>query len=126
MFGEQQEQIFLGKNLGHERNYSEEIAAKIDSEIHRIVEEAYKDVTKLLSDNEKFLHDMANALLEEETIDAKAVDNLYKYGTTKEPEAEEPKVASEVEGSVVPDSVDAKKTTSTVADLSEASSNEIK
>lgn len=126
VFGEQQEQIFLGKNLGHERNYSEEIAAKIDSEIHRIVEEAYKDVTKLLSDNEKFLHDMANALLEEETIDAKAVDNLYKYGTTKEPEAEEPKVASEVEGSVVPDSVDAKKTTSTVADFSEASSNEIK
>ena len=45
VFGEQQEQIFLGKNLGHERNYSEEIAAKIDSEIHRIVEEAYKDVT---------------------------------------------------------------------------------
>lgn len=126
VFGEQQEQIFLGKNLGHERNYSEEIAAKIDSEIHRIVEEAYKDVTKLLSDNEKFLHDMANALLEEETIDAKAVDNLYKYGTTKEPEAEEPKVASEVEGSVVPESVDAKEITSTVADPSESSSNEIK
>lgn len=126
VFGEQQEQIFLGKNLGHERNYSEEIAAKIDSEIHRIVEEAYKDVTKLLSDNEKFLHDMANALLEAETIDAKAVDNLYKYGTTKEPEAEEPKVASEVEGSVVPESVDAKEITSTVADPSEASSNEIK
>ena len=126
VFGEQQEQIFLVKNLGHARNYREEIAAKIDSEIHRIVEEAYKDVTKLLSDNEKFLHDMANALLEEETIDAKAVDNLYKYGTTKEPEAEEPKVASEVEGSVVPESVDAKEITSTVADPSEASSNEIK
>lgn len=126
VFGEQQEQIFLGKNLGHERNYSEEIAAKIDSEIHRIVEEAYKDVTKLLSDNEKFLHDMANALLEEETIDAKAVDNLYKYGTTKEPEAEEPKVASEVDGSIVPEGVDAKETTSTVADFSEISSNDIK
>ena len=126
VFGEQQEQIFLGKNLGHERNYSEEIAAKIDSEIHRIVEEAYKDVTKLLSDNEKFLHDMANALLEEETIDAKAVDNLYKYGTTKEPEAEEPKVTSEADGSIVPEGVDAKETTSTVADFSEISSNDIK
>ena len=126
VFGEQQEQIFLGKNLGHERNYSEEIAAKIDSEIHRIVEEAYKDVTKLLSDNEKFLHDMANALLEEETIDAKAVDNLYKYGTTKEPEAEEPKVTSEADSSIVPEGVDAKEITSTVADPSEASSNEIK
>ena len=126
VFGEQQEQIFLGKNLGHERNYSEEIAAKIDSEIHRIVEEAYKDVTKLLSDNEKFLHDMANALLEEETIDAKAVDNLYKYGTTKEPEAEEPKVTYEADGSIVPEGVDAKETTSTVADFSEISSNDIK
>ncbi|MDU5735846.1 MAG: ATP-dependent zinc metalloprotease FtsH [Veillonella sp.] len=105
VFGEQQEQVFLGKNLGHERNYSEEIAAKIDAEIHRIVEEAYKDVTKLLSDNEKFLHDMANALLEEETIDAKAVDNLYKYGTTV---------------------VEAKENTATVDAPSETPSNEIK
>ncbi|WP_251424286.1 ATP-dependent zinc metalloprotease FtsH [Veillonella agrestimuris] len=87
VFGEQQEQVFLGRNLGHERNYSEEIAAKIDEEMHRIVDEAYKDVEKLLTDNIAFLHNMANALLEEETIDAKAVENLYKYGTTKAPEA---------------------------------------
>ena len=126
VFGEQQEQIFLGKNLGHERNYSEEIAAKIDSEIHRIVEEAYKDVTKLLSDNEKFLHDMANALLEEETIDAKAVDNLYKYGTTKAPEVEEPKEALEAAGIVVPEVVEAKENTATVDAPSETPSNEIK
>lgn len=126
VFGEQQEQVFLGKNLGHERNYSEEIAAKIDSEIHRIVEEAYKDVTKLLSENEKFLHDMANALLEEETIDSKAVDNLYKYGTTKDPEVEEPKEALEAAGIVVPEVVEAKENTATVDAPSETSSNEIK
>ena len=126
VFGEQQEQVFLGKNLGHERNYSEEIAAKIDSEIHRIVEEAYKDVTKLLSENEKFLHDMANALLEEETIDAKAVDNLYKYGTTKAPEVEEPKEALEAAGIVVPEVVEAKENTATVDAPSETPSNEIK
>ena len=126
VFGEQQEQVFLGKNLGHERNYSEEIAAKIDAEIHRIVEEAYKDVTKLLSDNEKFLHDMANALLEEETIDAKAVDNLYKYGTTKAPEVEEPKEALEAAGIVVPEVVEAKENTATVDAPSETPSNEIK
>ena len=126
VFGEQQEQVFLGKNLGHERNYSEEIAAKIDSEIHRIVEEAYKDVTKLLSENEKFLHDMANALLEEETIDSKAVDNLYKYGTTKAPEVEEPKEALEVAGIVVPEVVEAKENTATVDAPSETPSNEIK
>ena len=126
VFGEQQEQVFLGKNLGHERNYSEEIAAKIDAEIHRIVEEAYKDVTKLLSDNEKFLHDMANALLEEETIDAKAVDNLYKYGTTKAPEVEEPKEALEAAGIVVPEVVEAKENTATVDAPSETPSDEIK
>ena len=126
VFGEQQEQVFLGKNLGHERNYSEEIAAKIDTEIHRIVEDAYKDVTKLLSDNEKFLHDMANALLEEETIDAKAVDNLYKYGTTKAPETEEPKATLEAAGIVVPEVVEANEHTSTVEDPSETPSNEIK
>ena len=126
VFGEQQEQVFLGKNLGHERNYSEEIAAKIDSEIHRIVEEAYKDVTKLLSENEKFLHDMANALLEEETIDSKAVDNLYKYGTTKAPEVEEPKDALEAAGIVVPEVVEAKENTATVDAPSETPSNEIK
>ena len=126
VFGEQQEQVFLGKNLGHERNYSEEIAAKIDSEIHRIVEKAYKDVTKLLSENEKFLHDMANALLEEETIDSKAVDNLYKYGTTKAPEVEEPKEALEVAGIVVPEVVEAKENTATVDAPSETPSNEIK
>ena len=126
VFGEQQEQVFLGKNLGHERNYSEEIAAKIDSEIHRIVEDAYKDVTKLLSDNEKFLHDMANALLEEETIDAKAVDNLYKYGTTKAPETEEPKATLEAAGIVVPEVVEANEHTSTVEAPSETPSNEIK
>lgn len=85
VFGEQQEQVFLGRNLGHERNYSEEIAGKIDEEMHRMVDEAYRDVEKLLSDNIDFLHNMAKALLEEETIDAKAVANLHKYGTTKAP-----------------------------------------
>ena len=126
VFGEQQEQVFLGKNLGHERNYSEEIAAKIDTEIHRIVEDAYKDVTKLLSDNEKFLHDMANALLEEETIDAKAVDNLYKYGTTKAPETEEPKEALEAAGIVVPEVIEPKVESTTVESPSEMPPNEIK
>ena len=94
VFGEQQEQVFLGKNIGHERNYSEEVASKIDVEIHHIVDEAYRDVEQLLTDNMDFLHNMAKALLEEETIDAKAVENLHKYGTTKAPvETEVPTVS---------------------------------
>ncbi len=49
VFGEQQEQVFLGKNIGHERNYSEEVASKIDVEIHHIVDEAYRDVEQLFN-----------------------------------------------------------------------------
>lgn len=97
VFGEQQEQVFLGKNIGHERNYSEEVASKIDVEIHHIVDEAYRDVEQLLTDNMEFLHNMAKALLEEETIDAKAVENLHKYGTTKAPDETEAPTTSHMD-----------------------------
>ena len=101
VFGEQQEQVFLGKNIGHERNYSEEVASKIDVEIHHIVDEAYRDVEQLLTDNMDFLHNMAKALLEEETIDAKAVENLHKYGTTKAPDETEAPTASHMDAGKV-------------------------
>jgi len=102
VFGEQQEQVFLGKNIGHERNYSEEVASKIDVEIHHIVDEAYRDVEQLLTDNMDFLHNMAKALLEEETIDAKAVENLHKYGTTKAPDETEAPTASHMDAAAPP------------------------
>lgn len=102
VFGEHQEQVFLGKNLGHERNYGEGVAEKIDQEMHAIVDAAYADVVRMLTENMDFLHNMAKALLEEETIDHEQVDNLYKYGSVKAPvEA----VASPLEeaGIVVPE-----------------------
>ena len=118
VFGEQQEQVFLGKNIGHERNYSEEVASKIDVEIHHIVDEAYRDVEQLLTDNMDFLHNMAKALLEEETIDAKAVENLHKYGTTKAPvETEAPTVSPVDEVISMPNSTEESKTSSTESDV---------
>jgi len=118
VFGEQQEQVFLGKNIGHERNYSEEVASKIDVEIHHIVDEAYRDVEQLLTDNIDFLHNMAKALLEEETIDAKAVENLHKYGTTKAPvETEVPTVSPVEEVISMPNSTEESKTSSTESDV---------
>mgnify|MGYP002746779033 FL=1 len=118
VFGEQQEQVFLGKNIGHERNYSEEVASKIDVEIHHIVDEAYRDVEQLLTDNMDFLHNMAKALLEEETIDAKAVENLHKYGTTKAPvETEVPTVSPVEEVISMPNSTEESKTSSTESDV---------
>ena len=118
VFGEQQEQVFLGKNIGHERNYSEEVASKIDVEIHHIVDEAYRDVEQLLTDNMDFLHNMAKALLEEETIDAKAVENLHKYGTTKAPvETEVPTVNATDEVISMPSASEETKTSSTESDV---------
>ena len=118
VFGEQQEQVFLGKNIGHERNYSEEVASKIDVEIHHIVDEAYRDVEQLLTDNMDFLHNMAKALLEEETIDAKAVENLHKYGTTKAPDETEAPTASHMDVVIsMPNATEETKTSSTESDV---------
>mgnify|MGYP000875423298 FL=1 len=117
VFGEQQEQVFLGKNIGHERNYSEEVASKIDVEIHHIVDEAYRDVEQLLTDNMDFLHNMAKALLEEETIDAKAVENLHKYGTTKAPDETEAPTVSHMDAVIsMPNATEETKTSSTESD----------
>ena len=118
VFGEQQEQVFLGKNIGHERNYGEEVASKIDVEIHHIVDEAYRDVEQLLTDNMDFLHNMAKALIEEETIDAKAVENLHKYGTTKAPDETEAPTVSHVDAVIsMPNSTEETKTSSTESDV---------
>ena len=118
VFGEQQEQVFLGKNIGHERNFSEEVASKIDVEVHQIVDEAYRDVEKLLTDNMDFLHNMANALLEEETIDSTAVENLHKYGTTKAPDETEAPTASHMDAVIfMPNATEETKTSSTESDV---------
>ena len=118
VFGEQQEQVFLGKNIGHERNFSEEVASKIDVEVHQIVDEAYRDVEKLLTDNMDFLHNMANALLEEETIDSTAVENLHKYGTTKAPVETEAPTVSHMDAVIsMPNATEETKTSSTESDV---------
>ena len=118
VFGEHQEQVFLGKSLGSERNYGEAVAEKIDNEMHRIVAEAYGDVMNLLTENIDFLHNMAKALLEEETIDSKQVDNLYRYGTLLSPEEVQAKAEEEANskkspleaaGIVMPDKIDTSK-----------------
>ena len=85
VFGEQQEQVFLGKNLGHERNYGEGVAELIDKEMHDMVSEAYADVLRMLSEHMDALQAMAKALMEVETINHQQVDNLVKYGTLDAP-----------------------------------------
>ena len=88
VFGEQQDQVFLGKSLGHDRNYGEGVAELIDREMHDIVTEAYADVLRMLKEHIKALHSMAEALLEIETINHEQVENLIKYGSLEAPKPE--------------------------------------
>lgn len=62
IFGEHQEQIFLGKQLGSERNYGETVATIIDEEMHKYLDEAYNDTMRILTENIEVLEAMAQAL----------------------------------------------------------------
>lgn len=88
VFGEHQEQIFLGKQLGSERNYGETVATIIDEEIHKYLDEAYKDTLRILQENIEVLHAMAKALMEVETINHEQIMNLFAYHQLNAPEPE--------------------------------------
>ena len=78
-FGSGDEEVFLGRDIGSKRDYSEEVAAQIDREIRRIVDECYHRAEKLLSDNMDKLHVIAKALLKLETLDAIQYKKIFKY-----------------------------------------------
>ena len=88
IFGEHQEQIFLGKQLGSERNYGEAVATIIDEEMHKYLDEAYNDTMETLTAHIDVLKAMAKALLDVETINSKQVKNLFKYHSIYPPEEE--------------------------------------
>ncbi|MDD4321293.1 MAG: ATP-dependent zinc metalloprotease FtsH [Acidaminococcaceae bacterium] len=79
-FGHRQEQVFLGRDIGKENNYSEEVAAQIDNEIRKFIGEAYDGTVKLLTDNLDKLHLIAEALIERETLEGHEVKELMEYG----------------------------------------------
>ena len=62
------EEVFIGRDWGHTRGYSEDVAAKIDREIKVIIDKCYKDAEKIIKDNEDVLNRVANLLIEKEKI----------------------------------------------------------
>jgi cell division protease FtsH len=76
-FGQQDELVFLGRDLAEQRDYSEEVAEEIDGEVHQLVDSAYARVRKLLGDNITKLHGVANALLEHETLSAEEFEEVF-------------------------------------------------
>ncbi|MGI6571730.1 MAG: ATP-dependent zinc metalloprotease FtsH [Caldicoprobacterales bacterium] len=72
-----QEEVFLGRDYGHTRVYSEDVAALIDAEVKKIVEEGYERATRLLQENINKLHKIAEALLEKEKLESDEFEELF-------------------------------------------------
>ena len=81
-FGRKQDhQVFLGRDISRDRNYSEEVAHAIDKEVKKYMEEAYVECRKMINENIDKLHLIANALIERETLEASELEQLMKTGS---------------------------------------------
>jgi cell division protease FtsH len=75
-FGERQEMVFLGRDLGEQRNYSEDIASEIDQEVHHLVETAFLRAKEVLRSREGVLRMLATRLTEVETMEGVEMKRL--------------------------------------------------
>jgi cell division protease FtsH len=71
--GQKNGEVFLGRDLGHQPNYSDEVAARIDAEVRRLIDEAHTEALEILTENRKVLDRLAKALVEKETLDTPEV-----------------------------------------------------
>ena len=83
-YGEENHQVFLGRDLNRERNYSEEIAGEIDREVRRYIEEAYEACRTIIVENRDKLDLIAKELLERETLSAAELEELMTKGAISE------------------------------------------
>jgi len=82
-FGRKEEQIFLGRDIAHQKDYSEHTAIEIDREVRRIIQKSYDKARTLLSDDLPLLHTLAERLLEKEVLDGAEVEAIvtaYREG----------------------------------------------
>jgi cell division protease FtsH len=77
-FGKKDEMVFLGREISEQRNYSDEVAAKIDSEVRRIIDEAYARATEALTTHRDVLDRLAALLIENETIEHEEFEALFE------------------------------------------------
>jgi len=77
-FGKREEQIFLGKEIATHKDYSEETARLIDSEVRAIVTQSYEKAKGIIQENMTTLHTLANFLLEKEVLDGRQIDSIIK------------------------------------------------
>jgi len=82
-FGKQNEQVFLGREMGSSRDFSDQIAMEIDQEVRRLVTENYERAKRLLTENMSSLKRLAEALLEKEVLDGSDIDNILLQSTSQ-------------------------------------------
>jgi cell division protease FtsH len=75
-FGRREEQVFLGRDIAHQKDYSEHTAIEIDREVRRIIDDSYQKARHLLADHEPLLHAIAERLLEKEVLDGSEVEAM--------------------------------------------------
>ena len=75
-FGRREEQVFLGRDIAHHKDYSEHTALEIDREVRRIIDDSYHKARQLLSDHLQLLHAIAARLLEKEVLDGSEVEAM--------------------------------------------------
>lgn len=78
VYGSDNDEVFLGKDYGHTRNYSEAVAAQIDEEVKNIIEKSYEDCIAILKANADKIHRLAEYLLEHEKINGEDFERLMK------------------------------------------------
>ncbi len=87
-FGRKQEQVFLGRDIARDRNYSEEIAFSIDKEARKIIDKCYRQAEELLETNRDKLELVAKTLMEKETLEGHEFEELIKQDLAPTAEAE--------------------------------------
>jgi cell division protease FtsH len=76
--GQSQGEVFLGRDMGHERDYSEDIAAVVDEEVRKLIENAHDEAWHVINDNRDILDHLVLELLEHETLNAAELAELFK------------------------------------------------
>ncbi len=77
--GQEQGEVFLGRDMGHQRDYSEEIAAIVDAEIKKLIETAHNEAFQILADNRDILDQLVVALLEKETLNKAEIAEIFTH-----------------------------------------------
>ncbi len=75
--GQSQGEVFLGRDMGHQRDYSEDVAEKVDEEVRALIEQAHDEAYQVLSDNRDILDALARELIEKETLDHNQLAEIF-------------------------------------------------